>query len=416
MSTSVADLEREVVEHLRALVAIDTSNPGSTEAVAARYVADALTSVGVGVEVVEAAPGRCSVIARQPGVDRALPALVVHGHLDVVPADPATWSHDPFSAEIDDGCVWGRGTVDMKAMVAMMLTAQRAFAGAATPPRRELVFAYFADEEAGGGVGSRWLVEHRPELFERATEAIGEVGGFTMTLPDGRRVYPLQTAERGMLWARIGVQGPGGHAAFSTVDNPLLRVARLIERIERLAPPPAEPEETLVERLGPAALGAFGAMAARGEQTSYTVTAVAGGSKPNMIPEQAHVTVDCRFPAGAGPAALAALRSALDADMSLEILTETPGARAPREGRLLDIAAAALARADPDGVVVPYAFAGGTDGQQLARLGIAPYGFAPLILDGGFDVAELFHARDERVPVAAVQRGLHVLIEFLTRY
>ncbi len=423
-------LGAEALGHLVALLRMDTSNPGPGEAEAAVYVTDVLTRLGVPSEVLEPEPGRTSVVARIPGADPSLPALVVHGHLDVVPADPEGWTHDPFGGEVADGCVWGRGAVDMKAMVAMMLTAAGTFARGEHAPRRTIVLAFFADEEAGSALGSRWAVEHRPDLFSGATEAIGEVGGFTVTLPGGARVYPLQTAERGMLWSRVTVPGDGGHAAFSAIPNPVERAASLVGRIGTLAADGAgrDHARAAATRLGVAAdpgadeaavldaLGPLGTLVTKGAATTFVATVISAGSKINVIPDRATVGIDCRFLPGEGPGALAAIRSVLEPDMSLEIVNETPGARAPGAGALLDACAAALLAEDPRAQVFPFTFPASTDGQHLARLGIAPYGFAPLVMPDGFDALGLFHTRDERVPVDAVVRGMRVLLDFLTRY
>ncbi|MGD9734722.1 MAG: M20/M25/M40 family metallo-hydrolase [Solirubrobacterales bacterium] len=423
-------LEKEVLRHLVALLKIDTSNPGPQEAAAAAYVSEILEGLGAVPEMLEPEPGRCSVVARWPGRDPSLPALVVHGHLDVVPADPAGWTRDPFGGEIADGLVWGRGAVDMKATVAMVLAVLGAFARGSHAPRRELVLAFFADEEMGSRLGSGWAVENRPELFAGATEAIGEIGGFTMTLPGGRRVYPLQIAERGMLWGRITVEGPGGHAAFSSVSNPVERIAKLVERVQNLGvPTPVEDLQAMAQRLGVtngngakdreealAALGPLGTLVAKAGATTFVPTVLEAGSKLNVIPDSASLGVDCRFLPGDDEKTLTALRSAMDPDMSLEILSRTPGACAPGTGPIVDACSAAIHAADPTGTIVPYTLPASTDGQHLARLGIAPYGFAPLILSSDLDLLSLFHARDERVPVSAVEEGCRVLLDFLTSY
>ena len=310
----MVSLEEEAIRHLVALLRIDTSNPGPQEADAAAYVGDVLDGLGLAYELLEPEPGRCTVITRCPGTDPDLPALVVHGHLDVVPADPSGWTRDPFGGEIADGFVWGRGAADMKAMLAMMLTALGAFARGSHAPRRGLIMAFFADEEMGSALGSRWAVANRPDLFAGATEAIGEVGGFTVTLPGGQRVYPLQVAERGMLWTRVRVGGPGGHAAFSTIPNPVERVSDLSGRIRRLRSdePAAAALARLEQRLGlagngasahagDAGLGPLGDLVAKGAATTYVATAVHAGSKLNVIPDEAVLSIDCRFLPGDGP-------------------------------------------------------------------------------------------------------------------
>lgn len=422
----------DVVELTRTLLRIDTSNPGNVEEPAARVVAGELERAGVPFEVVESEPGRTTVVSRVRGEDRSLPGLVVHAHLDVVPPQEG-WSRDPFGAEVDgDGWLWGRGALDMKNAVAMLLATQLDLAATGRRPRRDLVFAYFADEERGGPLGSQWLVANRPDLFEGCAEALGEVGGYTVTLPDGRRVYPLQVGERGFLWTRVVARGPGGHAAMSSADaNPTLRLARTIERVAALAtedPVPAG-HRALLQRLGEAlgrpvedeeelaeALGSFGRMALRGSRTSFVPTVLRAGVKTNVIPDRAEVEVDARFVPGGRDRALAALRAAVDDDMEIEPILATSAAEAPVDAPFPRAVAAAVEAADPGALVLPYVMAGGTDGQNLAPLGIVPYGFLPLPLPAGFDYPALFHAADERVPVESIRRGRELLRDLLVSY
>lgn len=239
-----------VIEHCRALLRLDTSNPGSTEEAAAAYVVDVLSRARLPTEVVEPAPGRVSVISRHAGAEPELPALVVHCHLDVVPAQDEGWRHDPFGGVEEDGFLWGRGAVDMKDFAAMMLATQTALAEG-PPPRRDIVFAYFADEEMGGGLGSRWIVENRPELFDRAAWAIGEIGGFPVTLPNGRRLYPVQVAEKGLLWFRITMRGVGAHAALTDAPNATAALGRVLGRLAHLTTEDPVPPASVVlgERL-----------------------------------------------------------------------------------------------------------------------------------------------------------------------
>ena len=421
----------DTISLCRDLLRIDTSNPGSTEEEAAAYVADTLASVGIEAEVIESQAGRCSVFSSHRGRDPALPGLLVHSHLDVVPPQETGWTHDPFGGVEADGFLWGRGAVDMKGAVAMMLSTQLFLARSELAPRRDVTFAYFADEERGGELGSRWLVEHRPDLFEGISEALGELGGFTITLPDGSRAYLLQAAEKGMLWTRLSIHGRGGHAAMSDEPNPTVRLAGLVERIVRLEtddPPPAA-FLLLVERLakllgassaepetvlGP--LGTFGAMSLKAGKTTFVPTVAAAGVKVNVIPDYAEVYVDCRYVSGGLETALAAIRSVLDHDMACEIVTTTPGVSVPCEGALVDACRAVVEAIDPGAHVIPWALPAGTDAQRLAALGIRGYGFMPLILPAGFDYVSLFHAADERVPVEALVRGGELLRTLVATY
>jgi acetylornithine deacetylase/succinyl-diaminopimelate desuccinylase-like protein len=355
----------------------------------------------------------------------------VHGHLDVVPPQETGWTYDPFGGVEADGFLWGRGAVDMKGAVAAMLATQMFLARHELAPRRDVTFAYFADEERGGELGSKWLVEHRPDLFDGVSEALGEAGGFTITLPDGSRVYPLQAAEKGMLWTRLAIRGSGGHAALSDAPNPTVRLARLIQRIGELGTddPPPEAFLLLVERLGKllgsssaepervlGLLGAFGAMSLKAGKTTFAPTVAAAGVKVNIIPDYAEVYVDCRYVPGGLETALAAIRSVLEDDMTCEVVTTTPGVSVPCEGPLVDACRAAVETVDPGAHVIPWALPAGTDAQQLTALGIRGYGFLPLVLPAGFDHLALFHAADERVPVDALVQGAKLLQTLVASY
>lgn len=212
--------QTEVVDLCAELIRFDTSNPTSDERAAADWVVDRLAEVGIASELVESAPGRASVIARITGSDPARGALLVHGHLDVVPADAAEWQVPPFSGEIRDGYLWGRGAIDMKDTVAVMLATARHFARTGTRPARDVVLAFLADEEAGGKFGAHWLVEHRPDLFSGVTEAIGEGGGFSFALDDTRRLYPIENAQRGMAWMELTANGRATTARRPTTRTP----------------------------------------------------------------------------------------------------------------------------------------------------------------------------------------------------
>jgi acetylornithine deacetylase/succinyl-diaminopimelate desuccinylase-like protein len=423
----------DVAAICRELLRIDTSNPGSTEERAAAYVVDLLSGAGIGTEVIEPAPGRCSVFSRLTGSDRTRPGLLVHGHLDVVPAVANGWTHDPFGGVEADGYLWGRGAVDMKNTIAMMLAAQLSLAEAGVRPRRDLMFAYLADEEAGGALGSQWAVENRQDLFEGITEALGELGGFRVTLPNGRCIYPLQCAEKGVLWIRIAATGMGGHAALSDASNPLVRLARVIDRVASLRTddPPPEAFRLLVERLArildepnltkdPAkaleGLGSFGSMSLKASHTTFVPTVSSSGTVTNVIPERAEVLVDCRFVPGGAQKALAAVRELLDDDMACDIITSMPGCEAPAEGELATAVENAVEQHDPGALVVPWALPAGTDAQRFTLLGIAGYGFTPLVLPSDIDHPSLFHAVDERVPISALVGGYDIFRSLITSY
>jgi acetylornithine deacetylase/succinyl-diaminopimelate desuccinylase-like protein len=377
-----------------------------------------LSRAGILWEVVEPEPGRCSVVSRHAGTDPSLPALVVHCHLDVVPAQDEGWLHDPFGGVEADGFLWGRGAIDMKDFAAMMLATQTALAEG-PPPRRDIVFAYFADEEMGGSLGSRWVVENRPDLFTGAGWAIGEIGGFTVELPDGGRLYPIQVAEKGLLWFKIGMSGPGGHAALTEVPNATAALGRVIGRLGLLTTgdpvPPASalladrltdiagtPEEASAVLDG---LGAFGRMVRRAQATTFVPTIASSGVKVNVIPDRAELYVDCRFVPGGADSARAAIESVLEDGMSCEIVASMPGSSSPPEGELFAACSEAVAQLDPEGFVAPFMLPAGSDAQHLATLGISCYGFTPLALPGDFDYLGLFHAPNERVPIDGLVAG-----------
>ncbi|MCA1676356.1 MAG: M20/M25/M40 family metallo-hydrolase, partial [Actinobacteria bacterium] len=240
MSDSASTTESEVVGLASDLIRIDTTNTGDPdtlvgERAAAEYVAGKLSEVGFETTYVESGdtPGRGNVVARLAGADPDRGALLVHGHLDVVPADADEWSMHPFSGDVRDGYLWGRGAVDMKDMLAMSLAVARRFARDGVTPPRDIVFAFLADEEAGGLQGSHWLVEHRPELFEGCTEAISEVGGFSISGRDGRRLYLIQTAEKGIAWMRLRAKARAGHGSFVHEDNAVTALCEAVAKLGR---------------------------------------------------------------------------------------------------------------------------------------------------------------------------------------
>lgn len=439
LPTSPSD---EVVRICQDLIRIDSTNygdgtgPGEREA--ADYVVDQLREVGLDPTVVESEPGRTSVIVRLEGVDRNAPALCLHGHLDVVPAHAADWQVDPFSGELRDGCIWGRGAVDMKDMDAMILATVRDLARTGTRPPRDLVVAFFADEEAGGVHGSHYVVTHHPELFEGVTEAISEVGGYSVTVPaaDGgepTRAYLLQTAEKGIAWLRLHARGRAGHGSVPNQDNAIVHLAGAIGRIsshrwprEYVAsvralldglseitgtPYSDEDADELLARLG----GAQGFV--RGTlQDTANVTMAHAGYKHNVIPQSATAAVDCRFLPGHEDSLMATIRELAGEHVEVEVVHRDIALDAPFGGALVDAMTAALATEDPGARVLPYCLSGGTDNKALSRLGITGYGFAPLRLPADLDFAPMFHGIDERVPVDALEFGARVLHRLVLSY
>ena len=426
---------REVVALASELMAIDTSNTGDprvlgTERAAAEYVAAKLAEVGYETTYVESgARGRGNVIARLPGADPSRGALLVHGHLDVVPADASEWTIPPFSGEVHDGYVWGRGAVDMKGMVAMTLAVARQFRRDGVVPPRDLVFAFVADEEAGGFYGARWLVDNRPDLFEGVTEAISEVGGFSVSFDGGARAYLLETAEKGVMWLRLKTTGSAGHGSMLHSDNAVAKLAAAITRLEThrfpliLTDPVREFLEGVGELTGVpfddrdpegavARLGNLSRMIGATLRDTANVTMFNAGYKANVVPSVAHATVDARVLPGREKAFEAELAAILGPDVEAE-WDSLPPVQTTFDGALVDAMALAIGAEDPGARLLPYMLSAGTDAKSFQRLGIRHFGFAPLRLPADLDFTALFHGVDERVPVDALEFGTRVLDRFL---
>jgi len=417
------------------LIRIDTSNRGDNsgpgERQAAEHVAALLADVGLEPTLLESDPGRASVVTRIAGDDPSRPALLVHGHLDVVPADAADWRVHPFSGEVDDGCVWGRGAVDMKDMDAMILAVVRQRMREGRRPPRDVVLAFLADEEAGGSYGARWLVDNHPALFDGVTEAVGEVGGFSVTL-GGRRLYLIQTAEKGMAWLRLTAHGTAGHGSMLQPDNAVTELAEAVARVGRHEWPvrltPAV-EAFLTEacaaldiEYAPDAwrqvvdkVGSLARLTGATLRNTTNPTILNAGYKVNVVPQVASAEVDGRFLPGHEEEFFAELDGLLGPAIKREFIHRDIALETTFDGELCEAMAAALLSEDPAGRVVPYCLSGGTDAKSFSRLGIRCFGFAPLQLPADLDFSGMFHGVDERVPVAALQFGTRVLDNFLDR-
>jgi len=423
----------EVAALARDLIRIDTSNPGDHsgpgERKAAEHVAGLLADVGLESRIYESHEKRASVVARIEGSDPHRPALLIHGHLDVVPATAADWRVHPFSGEITEDCVWGRGAVDMKDMNAMVLAVLRQRLAEGRKPARDIVVAFVADEEAGGTWGARWLVDNHRGEFEGVTEAIGEVGGFSVTI-GGSRLYLLQTAEKGMAWMRLVAQGTAGHGSMVNKDNAVTEVAEAVARIGRYEWPVRETEAAFAfaraasRALGidfdpadPAAvLGKIGPIAKMvGATLTNTAnpTMLSAGYKVNVVPQVAAAQVDGRFLPGFEEEFLREIDALIGPALRREPVHHDIAVETSFDGDLVAAMSAALLAEDPEGTVVPYCLSGGTDAKSFARLGIRCFGFAPLRLPPDLDFAGMFHGVDERVPVEALQFGVRVLDNFL---
>jgi acetylornithine deacetylase/succinyl-diaminopimelate desuccinylase-like protein len=430
---SVTTAADEVVDICRDLIRIDTTNPGDHsgpgERVAAEYVAGLLGEVGLESQIFESHPKRASLVARIEGEDSSRPALLMHGHLDVVPANAADWKHDPFSGEVADGCVWGRGAVDMKDMDAMILAVVRQRLREGRRPPRDIVLAFTADEEAGSTWGAHYLVDQHPELFEGVTEAIGEVGGYSVTIAD-QRLYLLQTAERGIAWLRLTAQGTAGHGAMVHPDNAVTELAEAVARIGRhqwpiqLTPPvlafleaaadalgiefnPDDPDGVL-NRIGP-----ISRIIRAVTRNTVNPTGLRAGYKVNVIPQEAVAEIDGRYLPGHEDEFFAELDRLIGPKLARDVIHRDIAVEAPAEGDLYQAMTDALLAADPGARVVPYTMFGGTDAKAFSQQGIRCYGYAPLQLPADLDFSGMFHGIDERVPVDGLRFGVRVLDAFL---
>ena len=424
----------EVVRVARDLIRFDTTNWGggrsAGEQEAAHYVGAYLQELGLQPEYYEPIPRRTNVMARVAGRDRSKPALVLHGHLDVVPAMADDWSVDPFAGEIRDGMLWGRGAVDMKDMDAMILTSVAEILRAGEQPERDLVLVFFADEENGGVEGSQLVVADRPQWFAGATEAVSEVGGYSIAVGD-RRAYLLQVGEKALIWIRLRARGRAGHGSRVHPDNAVTRLAEAVAALGRTEWPV---RLTATTRAMLAGLGelvdlvdaepdALAAASGPAEgflrstlRTTTNPTGLTAGYKHNVIPDAAEALIDVRTLPGGEDDALAEIRRIVGDDIEVEIVVRDIGLEVPFAGGLVEAMVAALGRADPGVPVIPYLMGGGTDNKALSVLGIEGYGFAPLKLPTDLDFTGMFHGVDERVPLDALVFGQRVLTDLLRTY
>lgn len=425
----------EVIGLCQDLLRIDTTNTGDNdtsvgERRAAEYVAEKLAEVGIDSVLYESAPRRANLVARIPGTDRNRPGLLVHGHLDVVPADADEWSVHPFSGELRDGYLWGRGAIDMKDFDAMTLAVVRHWQRSGIRPPRDVVLAFTADEEAGSEYGAHFLVEQHPDLFAGCTEGIGEVGGFSYTVNENQRLYLIETAQKGIDWLRLHARGRPGHGSMVHDDNAVTALAAAVARIGQHRFPvvvtdtvrafllevsealgieldPDDPE-TAIGKLGPIA-NLIGATI----RNTANPTRLAAGYKDNVIPGRASATIDCRSLPGQSELLERQLRGLVGPDIEIEYLQRQPALETTFDGALVEAISAALRAEDPGARPVPYMLSGGTDAKAFTQLGIRCFGFAPLRLPADLNFSALFHGIDERVPVDGLQFGVRVLDRFL---
>ncbi len=421
---------------LQKLIQFDTTNPPGNEAACIAFLRDLLTQAGIPSQTFARTPERPNLIARLPGQGRAAP-LLLYGHVDVVTTEHQQWTHPPFEAKIADGMIWGRGALDMKGGVAMMVAAF--LRAQAHPLPGDVVLALVSDEEAGGDFGAKFLVEQHPDQFQGIRYAIGEFGGFSITL-GGKRFYPIQVAEKQICWTKVTVRGPGGHASTPVRGGAMARLGTLLQQLDR-NPLPVHVTPTagaMFTAMG-AAMGGLSGMLIRqlanpdlagpvlnllGERgrtfapllrNTVSPTILHGSSKINVIPNEVSVELDGRMLPGFKPDdMLAELRPIVGDGVTLEVVRHDPGPRDPDMG-WFDTLAGVLREADPDGVPVPLLLSGVTDGRFFSRLGIQTYGFLPMPLPADLTFTGIIHGPDERIPVDALEFGTRAIEVALAR-
>jgi acetylornithine deacetylase/succinyl-diaminopimelate desuccinylase-like protein len=434
---------REAVEHLCQLIRIDTTNPPGNEHLAVEYLARALRAEGIPFETVESLPGRASLVARVRGSGKHAP-LLLNGHLDVVPADRARWRHDPFAAEEHDGCIWGRGAVDMKNMVAMSLMVLTLLKRTGARLERDVIFAAVADEEAGSNHGARYLVDRHPELV-RAEYVLNEIGGYTLYFGDAV-FYPIQVAEKGICWFELSAEGVAGHGSMPRPDNAVVRVARAVEALGRVRLPqhntavvenflkklaeraPFPQKQAILLLLEPRVSGAVlevlsrrdigeaAAMAAMLRNTA-SPTGLAAGKKINVIPSTARAQIDGRIiPGQSIESYLAEVRRVVGDDVKVTVLEGREGSVFDSDTPLFGAICSTLERHHPGAIPVPFMIPGFTDSSAYRALGATCYGFSPVKMPAGLSYPALYHGDDERIPVAGFAWGLRVLYDLVRRF
>ena len=432
----VNDAEAEVADLVGDLIRRNSENWGDSsetvgEVEVADYIAERLREVGFQPEIITTTSDRRRAVAlRIEGTQPQEPALLVHGHIDVVPAIADQWSHAPYAADIDDqGMLYGRGAVDMKDMDGMILALARSWGRSGERPRRTIQILFTPDEEAGGRHGAHWLVANRPDLFEGVTEAVGEVGGFSITVNDDLRLYPIQTAEKGIRWLRLVAKGRAGHGSMINDANAVSELARAVAKVGehrwpvRLTPTVerflAELSDAYGIDLDPAnldtalaRLGALSSLVGATVQNTANPTMLSAGYKHNVIPSEATACIDGRVLPGYEAEFEEQIR-ALVGD-NIEVITDVTDIPLETgfDGPTVDAMAAALRHEDHAARPIPYMISGGTDAKAFSTLGIRCYGFSPLQLPPDLDYWQLFHGVDERVPVNALKFGVRVLSRF----
>lgn len=422
----------EAIRICQDLIRIPSVNHGEgkgDERAVAEYIVNSLAEVGIASKIYESSPNRCNVIANLEGADPSRPGLVLHGHIDVVPAAAEDWQVDPFSAVIRDGAIWGRGAVDMKNVDAMILAIVRHWARNNIKPPRNIVLAFFADEEAGSTYGSRFMAKEHPEVFAGCNQAISEVGGFSVTLKNGKRLYMIEAAQKGIHWIKLTAKGQAGHGSFINNENPVTALSEAVSKIGNYQWP--QTYTAAVKELFQAIADALGRplgedyreflieipsvarMIAATLQNTANPTMLDAGYKANVIPKEAQAVIDGRFLPGFEADLNRTLAEIVGPEIQIETVGRDIALEVPFDGPLVEAMKAAILKLDPEGIPVPYLMSGGTDNKALSELGIVGYGFSPLRLPADLDFMALFHGVDERIPLESLDFGVRALEDFL---
>ena len=426
-------------ELLQNLIRFDTTNPPGNEAACIAYVEALLAQAGFETRLLARDRNRPNLVARLAGRGDA-PALLLQGHVDVVTTEHQEWQHPPFAGELVDGYVWGRGALDMKGGVAMMLAAaMRAKAEGLDLPG-DIVLAILADEEAGGAYGAKFLVENHADLFQGIRYAIGEMGGYSLYL-GGRKFYPIMVAEKKVCWMKATLRGPGGHGSIPISGGAMAKLARMLDTLDKNRLPvkitpvvremvqamaaalPDPTASSMHALLDPATtdaalaeLGPAGRIFQPIVRNTVNATIVHGGEKINVIPGEIVVQMDGRLlPGDTSNDMIAQLRDLIGNEPELELIDYDPFNAEP-DMSMFDTLSGILRETDPDAVPVPFLLSGFTDGRHFARLGIQTYGFLPMDLPQGFNSTQTIHAADERIPAEAVEFGANAIYKLLQRF
>ena len=433
MSNSVSkSVTEEAIRICQDLIRIPSVNYGDgkgDEREVAEYIVNSLAEVGIASKIYQSAPNRCNVIANLEGADPSRPGLVLHGHIDVVPAAAEDWQVDPFSAEIKEGAIWGRGAVDMKNVDAMILAIVRHWARNNIKPPRNIVLAFFADEEAGSTYGSRYMAKEHPEVFAGCNQAISEVGGFSVTLKNGKRLYMIEAAQKGIHWIKLTAKGQAGHGSFINNENAVTALSEAVTKIGKYEWP--QTYTAAVRELFQAIADALGRplgddyreflieipsvarMIAATLQNTANPTMLDAGYKANVIPKEAQAVIDGRFLPGFEEELNRTLAEIVGPEIQIETVGRDIALEVPFDGPLVEAMKSAILKLDPEGIPVPYLMSGGTDNKALSELGIVGYGFSPLRLPADLDFMALFHGVDERIPLESLDFGVKALEDFL---